>query len=296
MNYKPLQIPKNEFRQPSFDDFCNKRLHLEICDESSADIGLFCRFGCSPSRCSLRKSPPLPKKFDLKAIDAYVAGHLAKGFVGLSLAIMKDGKSSLPKGYGKRSLVPAKAVEDTTPRSVWDRLPNNSRLCMHLPFGRGGKAVDQGSGREVLSQSTCAKDITILDLMNHVSGYPYYYLLDFVDRRMMKPIPFEKMVHDYAEGKLDFEPGSRFSYSNTGYILLGGIIEKVAGESFGKFLERRISNRSRWSSRGLALPRVCPVSAPGTLPSHWENPNQLIPKPMDGSTPREGCSLPLPTC
>ena len=37
------------------------------------------------------------------------------------------------------------------------------------------------------------------------------------------------------EGKLDFDPRTRFSYSNTGYILLGGIVEKVSGEPFGKF-------------------------------------------------------------
>ncbi len=78
---------------------------------------------------------------------------------------------------------------------------------------------------------------------------------------MMKPIPFEKMAHDYAEGKLDFEPGSRFSYSNTGYILLGGIIEKVAGESFGKFLERRIlkplkMEQSRFGP-SKSLPSLC---------------------------------------
>lgn len=76
--------------------------------------------------------------------------------------------------------------------------------------------------------------------MNHTAGYPDYYPLDFVDRRMLKPISTDALLKEYAGGKLDFEPGSRFSYSNTGYILLGGVVEKVSGESFGKFVESRL--------------------------------------------------------
>ena len=76
--------------------------------------------------------------------------------------------------------------------------------------------------------------------MNHTSGYPDYYPLDFVDRRMLKPISTDALLKEYAGGKLDFEPGARFSYSNTGYILLGGVVEKVSGESFGTFVETRL--------------------------------------------------------
>ena len=48
------------------------------------------------------------------------------------------------------------------------------------------------------------------------------------------------LLKDYAGGKLDFEPGSRYSYSNTGYIVLGGVVEKVSGQKFGDFLTQRI--------------------------------------------------------
>jgi CubicO group peptidase (beta-lactamase class C family) len=76
--------------------------------------------------------------------------------------------------------------------------------------------------------------------MNHVSGYPDYYPLDFVDRRMGRAIEPDELLRQYAGGKLDFEPGSRWSYSNTGYILLGRVVEKVSGEPFGAFLQRRV--------------------------------------------------------
>src|SRR5204863_4586753 len=103
-----------------------------------------------------------------------------------------------------------------------------------------GKLSVQDKVAKYYPNLTRAKDITLLDLMNHVSGYPDYYPLDFVDRRMKQAIAADELLRQYAGGKLDFEPGSRYSYSNTGFILLGRVIEKVSGESLGSFLTRRL--------------------------------------------------------
>ena len=87
---------------------------------------------------------------------------------------------------------------------------------------------------------TRAADITIRDLGNHVSGYRDYYPLDFVERPMAQAKPSAEVVKDYASRPLDFEPGSRYSYSNTGFLLLGEIIEKAGREPFAAALDRRI--------------------------------------------------------
>jgi CubicO group peptidase (beta-lactamase class C family) len=73
-----------------------------------------------------------------------------------------------------------------------------------------------------------------------VSGYRDYYPLDFVERPMAKARPSAEVVKDFASRPLDFEPGSRYSYSNTGYLLLGQIIEQAGGEPFATALDRRI--------------------------------------------------------
>ncbi len=203
------------------------------------------------------KGPELPKTLDLKALDAYAAAQVQKkGLVGLSLGIMKNGEIIFAKGYGKRSLNPSKPVEPSTAFAIGSVTKQFTCACIFL-LAEEGKLSVKDPVAKYYPKLTRAKDITILDLMNHVSGYPDYYPLDFVDRRMMKPISFEQMAHDYAEGKLDFEPGSKYSYSNTGYILLGGIIEKVSKEPFAKFLEERIlkplkmENSSMGPSKGL---------------------------------------------
>src|SRR5215472_5391184 len=68
---------------------------------------------------SAKKAPPPPKKYDLAAIDSYIAGQLPeKGFVGLSVAIMRDGKVVFAKGYGQRSVEPPSPVDVDTPFAI----------------------------------------------------------------------------------------------------------------------------------------------------------------------------------
>ena len=88
-------------------------------------------------------------------------------------------------------------------------------------------------------QLTRAGDITLLDVGQHVSGYRDYYPLDFVDREMLKPQSAESIVTEYASRPLDFEPGTRWSYSNTGFLILGRVVEKVSGQPFGEFVTQR---------------------------------------------------------
>jgi CubicO group peptidase (beta-lactamase class C family) len=185
------------------------------------------------------QTPSPPKDFDLAAIDTFIASYVReKGLVGLSVAIMQDGQITFAKGYGQRSLEPSLPVEPETSFAVGSITKQFTCACILL-LAEEDKLSVRDPVSKYYPNLTRASDITLLDLMNHTSGYPDYYPLDFVDRRLEKTITIDGLLKDYAGGKLDFEPGSRYSYSNTGYILLGGIVEKVSGEKFGDFLNRR---------------------------------------------------------
>ncbi|MBO0698972.1 MAG: beta-lactamase family protein, partial [Zavarzinella sp.] len=184
--------------------------------------------------------PEPPKDFDLKAIDAYLARQVTEnGYVGLSVAIVRDGKVILAKGYGKRSLKPEAPVEADTKFAAGSITKQFTCACIFL-LADDGKLSVRDRVSKYYPGLTRANDITLYDLMSHASGYPDYYPLDFVDRRLEKPIPPDGLVKEYAGGKLDFEPGSRWSYSNTGFVLLGRIVEKVSGKPFAEFLSERI--------------------------------------------------------
>lgn len=182
----------------------------------------------------------LPAEFDVKGIDAFLSAQVKQPHrAGLTVAIVKDGEVVLAKGYGKRSLADGRAVEPDTLFAIGS-VSKQFTCAAVLLLAEDGKLSVRDPVAKWYPKLTRAKDITLLDLMNHVSGYPDYYPLDFLDRRMMKPIEPDELLRQYAGGKLDFEPGTRYSYSNTGYILLGRVVEKISGESLGAFLARRI--------------------------------------------------------
>ena len=77
--------------------------------------------------------------------------------------------------------------------------------------------------------------------MDHTSGIPNYTndpdFFPKVSRKFYKPDDF---VKEFCSGDLEFEPGSKFSYTNSGYFILGAIIEKVTGNAYDEVLKKNI--------------------------------------------------------
>jgi len=173
-------------------------------------------------------------------IDSIVRRAVAeKGIVGLSVGVMRDGRVILAKGYGVRDRTTNDTVTTRTMFSIGSvtkqftcslllMLADEHRLALSEPVAKYNPRL------------TRAKDITLLDLGGHLSGYRDYYPLDFVDREMQQPQPADAIITEYATRPLDFEPRSRYSYSNTGFLILGRVIEQVSREPYAKFLGERI--------------------------------------------------------
>lgn len=86
------------------------------------------------------------------------------------------------------------------------------------------------------------EDITVKHLLNHTSGLPnYMWLIEHKYHSDKQPYN-DEVIDLLAEQDLflNFHPGTRFNYSNTGYVVLASIVEKVSGNRFGQFLEQRI--------------------------------------------------------
>lgn len=83
--------------------------------------------------------------------------------------------------------------------------------------------------------------ITIHNLLSHTSGVPNYTAAPgFFQNVSRNPFAVDDFVKKYASGDLEFEPGTKFNYSNSGYFLLGAIIEKVTGKPYEKVLQEKI--------------------------------------------------------
>ncbi len=91
-----------------------------------------------------------------------------------------------------------------------------------------------------LPDLTRAGEITIRQLLSHTSGYQDYYPQDYVAPFMEKPVTAESILGQWARKPLDFEPGTRWQYSNTNYVVAGRIVERVTGGPLFAFLTKRI--------------------------------------------------------
>jgi D-alanyl-D-alanine carboxypeptidase len=91
-----------------------------------------------------------------------------------------------------------------------------------------------------LPQLTRARDITVGQLLSMTSGYQDYWPQDYVFSDMQRPATAETITQRWAGKTLDFEPGTKWQYSNTGYVIAAAIVERVAGMPFIDFLRQRI--------------------------------------------------------
>ncbi len=162
-----------------------------------------------------------------------------RGGVGATVAVVENGQTILAGGFGRRSPDSAAPVDDGTLFGIGS-VTKQFTAAATLLLAEQGKLSVRDKVAKYYPGLTRADDITLLDLMNHVSGYRDYYPLDFVDRPMQQQIEPDRLIRQFASAALDFEPGTRWSYSNTGFVLLGRILEKVSGQPLGAFFSQHI--------------------------------------------------------
>ncbi|MFK7756963.1 MAG: serine hydrolase [Flavobacteriales bacterium] len=96
-----------------------------------------------------------------------------------------------------------------------------------------------------------ADDITVHHLLTHTSGIPNYTSFpNFFENVSMKFFEPKEFINEFADMDLEFIPGDQFSYSNSGYFLLGVLIEEVTGKSYEENLEERIFAPLKMTSSG----------------------------------------------
>src|SRR5581483_6343945 len=117
------------------------------------------------ARADDAKPTEAPSSFDLPAIDAYVASQVrAKGYPGLALSILRDGKVVFAKGYGRRSLMSEDRVMPDTPFAIGSVTKQFTCACI-LMLAEDGKLSVEDRVAKYYPDLTRAQDITLYDLM-----------------------------------------------------------------------------------------------------------------------------------
>jgi D-alanyl-D-alanine carboxypeptidase len=173
-------------------------------------------------------------------LDAFISRTVSEQHaIGVTVGVMQDGKVIFNKGYGLASTSTKAAVTPDTLFAVGS-ITKQFTCAVVLQMAEEGKFSFDDRVARFRDDFGHAREITLRDLGNHVSGYRDYYPLDFVDREMAREWPAEKIIQAFTSRPLDFAPGTRYSYSNTGYLMLGHFAELVGGRSFAQSLDERI--------------------------------------------------------
>ena len=219
-------------------------------------------------------STSVPADDKTALVDKLFAAWDTTATPGLALAVIRNGAIIYKRGYGMAR------IEDgvvNTPSKIFDIGSVSKQFtatCVALLVKEGKIKVDDDIRKYFPEMRSYEKPITIRHLLHHTSGLrDYNTLLGFAGFRPESDCPTVEESRDiiFRQKRLNHRPGEAFSYTNSGYFLLGQIVERVSGKSLNAFAQERIFK---------------PLGMSHTL--FQEDHTQLIPNRTVGYDPVEG--------
>ena len=175
-------------------------------------------------------------------IEALIQAYNDLGQFNGSVLVAEKGKVIYKKGFGQANRewnIPNRPGTKFRLGSITKQF--TSMLILQLV--EQGKLDIQGKLSDYLPnyRKDTGSQVTIHHLLTHSSGIPSYTSLpNFFEEISRDPYPVEDFVTKYCSGDLEFEAGSRYVYNNSGYFLLGAIIEEITGKTYEDVLEEKI--------------------------------------------------------
>ena len=173
-------------------------------------------------------------------MDGVVEEWLAStGAPSASIAIVQDGRLTYAKAYGAARLKP-KASATLATLYALDSVSKQFTAAALLLLAEQGKLSLDDRIEQWFPELRAAAAVTLRQLLTHTSGIRDYWPQDFLTPEMTRPTTTNAIINEWAQRPLDFEPGTQWQYSNTGYVLAAAVVEKVSGETLFEFLQQHV--------------------------------------------------------
>ena len=152
---------------------------------------------------------------------------------------MQDGRLTYVKAYGAARLKPRASATLATRYAIDSVSKQFTAAALLLLAEQGKLSLDDPIGRW-FPELRAAAAVTLRQLLTHTSGIRDYWPQDFLTPEMTRPTTPNAIIDEWAKRPLDFEPGTQWQYSNTGYVLAAAVVEKVSGETLFEFLGQHV--------------------------------------------------------
>ena len=176
---------------------------------------------------------------DVARMEQIIQAYVPSKFMGTVL-VAQNGKVLLDKGYGFANLewdIPNTPTTKFRLGSITKQFTAASILLLE----ERGKLKVEDPVKKYMPDAPAAWDkITIFHVLTHTSGIPSFTGFPDYESREAQAMTPEKLVEWFRDKPLEFEPGTKWNYSNSGYILLGYLIERISGQSYSDFVQQNI--------------------------------------------------------
>ncbi|MYN06762.1 serine hydrolase [Pseudoduganella aquatica] len=172
--------------------------------------------------------------------DAVIGSNYKATDPGITVLVARDGKPLLRKAYGMANIEKKQAMTPEMSLRLGSITKQFTAVSILMLADEGKLSVQDDITKHLPDYPTKGKRITIEHLLTHTSGIVSYTSKPGFMAAMNTDLTVAQMIDTFKNDPLEFEPGSRYAYNNSGYFLLGAIIEKISGQSYAKFVEQRI--------------------------------------------------------
>ncbi len=208
-----------------------------------------CKTGCAADDRAKTTSDKHARQADMdsasRRIDAIFSPLADAKSPGTAVLVRKDGRIVIQRGYGVRDLHSKAKIDGETNFRLASCSKQFTAMSIML-LVHDGKLSYESKLTDIFPEFPAyGREITVRHLLNHVSGLPDYE--DLMDRLCPGRWTAENQIQDREvlsllekQNETKFPPGTKWAYSNSGYVVLGLIAAKVSGEPFPEFLHDRI--------------------------------------------------------
>lgn len=173
-------------------------------------------------------------------VDEYVNALVKQNRFSGAILLARDGKVLLSKGYGMANLENEIPNTPQTKFRLGSLTKQFTASAILLLQERGKLSVQDGVCKYVDNCPEAWKPLTIHHLLTHTSGIPNMTSFPEFQKAKFFPMTPTESIAMFKDKALEFAPGEKFSYSNSGYILLGHIVERASGKSYADFVRENI--------------------------------------------------------
>jgi CubicO group peptidase (beta-lactamase class C family) len=171
------------------------------------------------------------------------------GAPSVSVAIVENDKLTYAEAFGKADLSQDTPASTSTRYAIGSISKQFTAAAILLAQEAGRLSLDDKVAK-FFPDPTRAKEVTIRQLLSHTSGYEDYAPQDYIIPAWTKPTTTKYIMDTWAKKPLNFDPGTKWQYSNTNYVIAGSIFEQAVGEKLVPFLTKRIFDPLGMNSAG----------------------------------------------